>query len=319
MMKKIRRKQEPALNESGFFEKRAGNSFFTGGANDLQRQTIGGRDRIHSSLLDQYSIDSGIPRDRVTQHDPGYEAWLRQRSSATTATTTAAAAPTLPININVNMNLPATNPAADYTRDETQLGAWEKANLLLNVQQSSACDSVVNGGIESSFVTDIGIRFTRADFEYFIARHIFENMNDHGRDISERNIWRQIHGRILVHAREHFVRYRQVVETMRQDFLQKFSALPNRNNPIQMPKQDLETYVTSLLQYLTARLHFELWQTTCNWERQDYPTLLRGISVGGRFVPACGTSPVVPPEPLLPIIITPSSTRSAPARPRRTP
>lgn len=318
-MKKIRRKQEPALSVSGFFEKRAGNSFFGGGSNDLQRQTIGGTDRIHSSLLDQYSRDSGIPRDIVTQHDPGYAAWLRQRSTATTATTTATATPALPININVDMNLPATNPAADYTRDETQLGAWEKANLLLNVQQSSACDSIVNNGIESSFVTDIGIRFTRANFEYFIAQHIYENMNDLGRDISERVTWRRIHGRIVVHAREHFVRYRQVVETMRQDFLQRFSALPNRNNPIQISKQDLETYVNSLLQYLTARLHFELWQTTCNWEHTDYPTLLRGLSVGGRFVPACGTAPAVPQEPTLPIIITPGSATSAPARSRRTP
>lgn len=311
-MKKIRRKQKPAVSASGFFEKRAGDSFFGGGSNDLQRQTIGGTDRIHSTLLDEYSRDSGIPRDMVTQHDPGYEAWLRQRSSATTA-------PALPININVNMNLPATNPAADYSRDETQLGAWEKANLLFSVQQTSACDSIINNAVEYSFVTDIGIRFTRADFEYFIAQHIFENMNDHGLDVSTRVIWRQIHGRIMVHAREHFVRYRQVVETMRQDFLQRFSALPNRNNPIQIPKQDLETYVNDLLQYLTARLHYELWQTTCNWEHTDYPTLLRGLSVSGSFVPACGSAPVVPPEPQLPIIITPGPTMAAPARSRRTP
>lgn len=317
-MKKIRRKPEPVLNTTGFFEKKAGHSFFGGENSGIQRQPIQETDPIHTSLLDQYSRDSGIPRERVTQHDPGYEAWLMQRRSATIspATTTT---PALPVNITLDMSVPATNPAADYTRDETQLGAWEKANILLNVQQSFSCDRIVNNGIESSFVTDIGIRFTRADFEYFIARHIYENMNDHAREVSERIIWRQIHGRIMVHAREHFTRYRQVIAAMQQDFQQRLSALPNRNNPIQISQQELETYVSALLQYLIARLHFELWQTTCNWEHADYPNLLRGIpNVSGRFVPACGSPPIVPAAPVLPIVVTPSpaSTRTAPSQHR---
>lgn len=35
-----------------------------------------GTDRIHGDLLDQYAHDIGQARDTVTQHDPGYEAWI---------------------------------------------------------------------------------------------------------------------------------------------------------------------------------------------------------------------------------------------------
>lgn len=33
-------------------------------------------DRIHDDLLDRYARETGQSRDTVTQHDPGYEAWL---------------------------------------------------------------------------------------------------------------------------------------------------------------------------------------------------------------------------------------------------
>jgi pyrrolidone-carboxylate peptidase len=42
----------------------------------LQRFPITSGDPIHDPILDEYSRDTGIPRDEATQHDPGYEAWL---------------------------------------------------------------------------------------------------------------------------------------------------------------------------------------------------------------------------------------------------
>lgn len=47
-------------------------------ANEIRRTPIfgTGTDRIHGDLLDQYARDTGQSRDTVTQHDPGYEAWI---------------------------------------------------------------------------------------------------------------------------------------------------------------------------------------------------------------------------------------------------
>jgi hypothetical protein len=259
-------------------------------------------DAVHGPLLDRYSHDTGLPRDTVTQHDPGYEAWLLGRPIAPP-----------PINITLDMPVPGADPVPDYSQDENQLGAWEIANFPFSAQQFFNCDHVINNGIESSFVTDIGIRFTRSTFQYFIARHIYENMNDRARDIGERITWRRIHGRILRHAHEHFVRYRQVVASMRQTIMQRFAALPDRNSPIRIPQQELEAYISNLLPYLVARLHFELWQTTCNWEHADYPTLLSGISVSGTFVTACDQQrPIVPPEPIMPMVVTPGASGTRP-------
>ena len=304
----MHKQSQATAASNAFFNTRDNGTFFSKNNPGIQRKPLHETD-IHSPLLDQYSSDSGIPRERVSQHDPGYEAWLRTSPTATTAMT-ATAIPASPIQITLDMPTPAVDPAPDYSRDETQIGAWEQANLLLNVQSFSVCDHIMNGSNESSFVTEVSIRFTRSDFEYFIARHIYENMNDYARQISERIIWRRIHGRILVHAREHFVRYRQMTDQIRQDFLQRFSALPNRTHPIMIPQAELELYMISLLQFLVARMKFQLWQTTCDWERTDYPVLLRGIpNVSGRFVPNCGTPPVVPPEPSMPIVVSPTVRR----------
>jgi hypothetical protein len=263
-------------------------------------------DPIHGPLLDQYSRDTGLPRDRVTQHDPGYEAWITNRPATPPA-----------VAITLEMDVPGVDPAPSYSRDDTQLGAWEKANILFTAQSFSVCDHTISNGAESSFVTDIGIRLNPLTLQYFIARHIFENMNDRTLDTGTRITWRQIHGRILRHAHEHFVRYRQVVDAMRQTISQRFAAMPTRNNPIQIPQADLEAYANGLLAYLVARLHHELWRTTCDWERADYPTLLRGIpNVGGRFVAACDPEPAVPPEPIMPVVVTPRSSGSTPSRRR---
>ena len=56
-------------------------------ANAINRSPISDTDRIHGDLLDQYSHDTGQTRDTVTQHDPGYEAWILARSFSVDQTT----------------------------------------------------------------------------------------------------------------------------------------------------------------------------------------------------------------------------------------
>jgi hypothetical protein len=45
----------------------------------LQRNPLRHPDPIHDPLLDEFSADTGIPRERASQHDPTYEAWLTVR------------------------------------------------------------------------------------------------------------------------------------------------------------------------------------------------------------------------------------------------
>jgi hypothetical protein len=39
------------------------------------------RDRIHDPILDEFSRETGTPRERASHHSPEYEAWLRQRTA----------------------------------------------------------------------------------------------------------------------------------------------------------------------------------------------------------------------------------------------
>lgn len=272
--------------------------------NHAVQRLLGREDPIHDPLLDQYSRDTGLPRDTVTQHDPGYEAWILGNQ-----------APQPPITITLDLPVPAI-PAPNYSQDEQQLGAWERANFVFTARQLFSCDHTTSNGSEESFVTDIGIELTQGRFEYFIARHIHEHAQDRGLPPDVRNTWSRIHLRIRQHAGEHFVRYRQVIDSTRQALMQRFVALPTRNRPLRIPQVELETYVSALLAHLVGRLRFELWQTTCDWEHADYPNLLRGIpNVGGRIVPACDPRPAVPPEPIMPIVVTPGSPPRTSPRP----
>lgn len=265
----------------------------------IQRRIRQYDDPIHGPLLDRYSEETGLPRETVTQHDPGYEAWLLRSSRSQGRRSQP------PINITLDMNVP-TIPGPDYSRTEDQLGAWEKVRFQSIPQISYTCGHVMTGGVESSYVTDIGLQLTRPRFEYFIARHIYQRSRGHGLDRGARGTWITIHSRVRRHAREHFTRFRQVIRSMRQSISQSFAALPTRDNPVQIPQAELEAYIDSLLRYYVARIAYELWETTCEWERTDYPRLLRGIpSVSGSIRPACDPEPSVPPQPIMPVVVRP--------------
>ncbi|HEX8560015.1 MAG TPA: hypothetical protein VF668_18105 [Pyrinomonadaceae bacterium] len=258
-------------------------------------------DRIHGPLLDHFSRDAELPRERVSQHDPRYEGWL-------------AGDPLAPeLRVTLDMNVPAV-PAPDFSRDEHALGAWERANFIFAPQFFFNCGRAVEGGAEASFVTDVGLRITRPRFEFFIATHIRDNRSDPSRPAPERLTWWRIYERIRLHALEHFARYGRVVAATRADLERRFAALPRRGRPARMPQQELETYLRDLLAHLDGRLRYDLWDTTCQWERTDYPRLLSGIpNVQGSFRPACDPRPTAPPEPLL-VTATPPAPPPAPRR-----
>ncbi|MDC8005362.1 DUF4157 domain-containing protein [Aureisphaera galaxeae] len=47
------------------------------GKNKIQRLPFQGGDPIHDPILDQYSEETGMPRDSASQHDPSYAQWLQ--------------------------------------------------------------------------------------------------------------------------------------------------------------------------------------------------------------------------------------------------
>lgn len=51
----------------------------------IQRRGFPFEDPIHGSLLDQFSVETGIPRDQASQHSPAYRQWLSSAAPPTTA------------------------------------------------------------------------------------------------------------------------------------------------------------------------------------------------------------------------------------------
>jgi hypothetical protein len=272
-------------------------------AHNFGRIAIHGRvppaeDQTHEGILEKFSTETGLPRETVTAHDPIYEAWLAGMPPPPTV-----------IHLELDMPVPA-NPTADESRTQDQLRAWEEANFIFGVSMFALCDRVVKAGVESSFVTDVSFRFTQPKLEFFIAKHLAENKDDPTNP--DRVTWTRIYSRVVTHGREHFRRYRTTVQAMQQVLRERFVMLPHRLNPIPIPQADLETYMNDLLLHLAGKLRLALWQTTCDWENEDYPRLLKGLSVMGSFTVACQPKPVVPREPLLPLIVTPKSGKPKP-------
>lgn len=53
----------------------------------IQRQAFPFEDPIHGSLLDQFSAETGIPREQASQHSPQYRQWLSSTTRASPQTT----------------------------------------------------------------------------------------------------------------------------------------------------------------------------------------------------------------------------------------
>lgn len=201
----------------------------------------------------------------------------------------------------VDMSAPSRDPRPDHSRTTDDLGAWEKAIFQFTpvADFDSRSTTMPDGGL-GSYVTSVSYRLRAPRFRLFIAREIWDNWHDRTR--SDRLKWQQIYFRIRTHARQHFTRYRETVTETRTEILSHIRGLPRISDPLGVPKHELDAYVNRLIRYLTARLHYKLWDTTCSWEREDYPRLLRGIpSVHGMLTPTCDPAPRVPPRPMAPI------------------
>src|SRR5262249_44267041 len=68
--------------------------------------------------------------------------------------------------ITLDLPVPATDPAPDYSKDEQQLRAWERANFSRRVRALAICDHVTISGAESSFVRETQLIFTQSEFQY---------------------------------------------------------------------------------------------------------------------------------------------------------
>jgi len=206
--------------------------------------------------------------------------------------------PVTELAVNVDMTVPTRDPRADTSRTIDRLGgAWEKANLRYG--RTFSFDT--SHGSAGAYVTSVDFNMENSRFEYFIASELIERSGRSG-DPGERSCWIQIVSRIRRHAREHFIRYRNVVAATRTEIIEELNALPRRSRPLDVPEADLRAYVDALLRCWHARLAYRLWSVTCEWERTDYPAISRDVRCfSGVFPINCGDAPSVPASPLPPV------------------
>jgi len=208
-------------------------------------------------------------------------------------------------NFTVDLSTPISNPKFKFNKTADQLNAWEKAVFNSKIKFEFSTNSVaMKSGETGSSVSSLSFSFENPQFQLFIARHLVENAKDRTKAIGERITWKKILSRVRKHALVHLYLYRASSMKMEKEIAAIFDGLPTKDKPWNVDKVDLDEYIKLLGIHWAARVKIDLIKTTCNWEKQDYPTLLKGIhSVFGSFKVSCEPLPKLPATPLRPIKI----------------
>lgn len=202
----------------------------------------------------------------------------------------------------VDLSLPKKNPTPDYNKTEEQIGAWEKAVFhgVFSFKFSTKT-AAKSSGKSGSYVSTLSVSFKNPGFSVHIARHLMENMSDWTKSRRERIVWRRIHRRVRTHAFVHLERFRAAANKMENEIHKSIKSLPTSKKPLAVSEVDLQNYLKDLGKYRRVLVEREFWKTTCDWEKEDYPKLFKGLKVWGSLKVNCGTKPKLPPLPLPPI------------------
>ncbi|PWT95636.1 MAG: hypothetical protein C5B52_17430 [Bacteroidetes bacterium] len=216
------------------------------------------------------------------------------------------------------MPVPKDDPKPDFSKTVKQLDdSWELAKFTIQPRLFATYGHKTVGGKDMVYVDSINWEFLKSDFAYFISDELkrgsegklnvdeLPGLTDPNDKILKADFLR-ILGRVRIHAAEHFTRYRQVIADQITDLPSKFLNLPDKNSPSELTEQDLDDYMLKYLQFLFDKLTHDLWKTTCEWEKKDYPNILKGInSVKGIFKIDCtGKAPGISQEPIMPVVVS---------------
>lgn len=219
-----------------------------------------------------------------------------------------------PIAVKWTANMP-TVPKPSYAKTINSLGAWERANLILSPAFSPVVESSNPGKDNASYLKSLDIDI-KPTYEYFIGRELMELAKDGyllsnssainiPKDADFRSMricFKKVLFRVRKHAVQHFHIYDAKVKAFEKDFMTAVQGLPSSKNPYPMKKADMEKHVADFVGYHMDLLKRRLWQATCNWEKKDYPDLLKKTCVSGQIKVACGPKPTVRKAP--PLLIT---------------
>ena len=203
--------------------------------------------------------------------------------------------------VHVEATPPDRRPPPDHGKTESQLGAWEHAELhtspTVNLDLAETTDP---NGRTVSYVTNVSIRFN-PHYEHRIAKKFYSNQQ---RGKPGATTWRQVYNLIREHSVEHFVRYDEVLRQIKIDLEAELRQLPSGIDPVLVSKTTLRDYVGKLLKHFNDRLNHEAWKTTCDWEKQDYPRLSKRVNsipsvYLGKLTPQCGSPPQIAQKPSL--------------------
>jgi hypothetical protein len=213
----------------------------------------------------------------------------------------------------IDLALPKSDPKPDYSRTADELGVWEAAIISGKLPFRFATEETVMPDRKpGSYLSMLSLKFDGPRLLVCIAKHLYDNAFDAAKSREDRNAWRQILGLVQQHAYVHLRLFRAAAGSMENTLKELFNRLlplPTAKKPLAVSKEQLDTYVQSLGEFVTAMVQLELWEKTCDWERTDYPELSRKISrTGAVFIPQglkvkCAPKPVLPdlPVPRLPI------------------
>jgi hypothetical protein len=210
----------------------------------------------------------------------------------------------------IDLTLPKTDPQPDYSKTADELTVWERARLRGNLSFKFSTDTTsAPRGKSGTYVSLASFKFDNPQFTIFIAKHLKENAFDQTKTRMERQAWYQTLLLIQEHAYVHLKLFRRAAQNMERVLRKLFDQLlplPSAKTPLVASQPELDAYMKSLGEFLTALVHLELWEKSCGWEKQDYPKLSEEINKAGAVYIPGGLKVMCDPKPVLPNMPVPS-------------
>jgi hypothetical protein len=209
-------------------------------------------------------------------------------------------------NVDVEVHIPKFG-APDFSMTAKQLGqssrpsgrgassdVWELVRLVNGMVSLDPQDVAQVG--KCGFVKDLSVR-VNFGLEYFVAKDLQDNISN-AANKGVANFHHSILQKIKSHAQQHYEQFVEVIMAWEGDIKADLvKTLPTDKRPTSLQELQIKQAIGALVADWVVELEFRLKRRAYEWEKLDYPHIVKQMTSDPRVPVFMPTGLSLPPEP----------------------